>query len=68
MAEIQTLSYKDLASDRQTVAAVQTLKAILAHASKGEPDCIMRVNDSKGGLGLYRVSKPKLDVLYAAKA
>ena len=65
LAEIQKLSYNDLAADRQTVAAVQALEAILDHAAKGEPDCIVRVNDKHGGLVLYRPSHPDPKVLYS---
>jgi D-galacturonate reductase len=54
LAEMQSLAYNDLAADRQSVAAVQALEAILDHHAKGEPDCVVRVNDSKGGLVLYR--------------
>ena len=65
LAEVQKLSYNDLASDRQTVAAVQALEAILTHAASGEPDCVVRVNDSSGGLVLYRPGSDEPQVLYA---
>ena len=64
LAEMQMLSYNDLASDRQTVAAVQALEAILAHAARGEPDCVVRVNGSDGGLVLYRPGRNEPEVLY----
>lgn len=53
LASVQALTYNDLAADRQTVAAVQALEAILAKQAQGEPDCVVRVNDSRGGLVLY---------------
>ena len=65
LAEVQKLSYNDLASDRQTVAAVQALEAILAHAANGEPDCVVRVNDARGGLVLYRPGSDDPEVLYS---
>lgn len=65
--EMQSLGYNDLAADRQTVAAVQALEAILARHAAGEPDCVVRVNDAKGGLVLYRPGKGEPDVLYAGK-
>lgn len=65
--EIQSLAYNDLAADRQTVAAVQALEAILARHAAGEPDCIVRVNDTKGGLVLYRPGKAEPEVLYSGK-
>ncbi len=60
----RSLGYNDLAADRQVVAAVQALEAILAHASSGQPDGVVRVNDKAGGLALYLpgVAQPK--VLY----
>jgi hypothetical protein len=58
------LAYNDLASDRQTVATVQSLEAILAHHAAGEPDCVVRVNDEHGGLVLYRPGSSKAEVLY----
>ncbi|MFO0919243.1 MAG: Gfo/Idh/MocA family oxidoreductase [Planctomycetaceae bacterium] len=61
---VQSLAYNDLAADRQTVAAVQALEAILARHAAGEPDCVVRVNDAKGGLVLYRPGKEQAEVLY----
>lgn len=65
--EIQQLAYNELAADRQTVAAVQALEAILAHAANGEPDCVVRVNGADGGLVLYRPGSNHAEVLYAPK-
>jgi predicted dehydrogenase len=64
LAEMRRLGYNDLAADRQTVAAVQALEAILERAHCGEPDCIVRVNDRRGGLVLYRPGAPEPEVLY----
>lgn len=64
LAEIQALSYNDLSSDRQSVAAVQALEAILDYHAKGEPDCVVRVNDRHGGLVLYRPGSAEPVVLY----
>lgn len=64
LAEVQALSYNDLAADRQSVAAVQALEAILEYHAKGEPDCVVRVNDTHGGLVLYRPGRPDPVVLY----
>jgi len=65
--EMQSLGYNDLASDRQTVAAVQALEAILAHHAAGEPDCVVRVNYGNGGLVLYRPGQPEPEVLYTGQ-
>ncbi len=67
LAEVQKLSYNDLAADRQTVAAVQALEAILEHAAKGEPDCVVRVNGSGGGLVLSQPGSAEPEILYAPK-
>ena len=67
LAEMQALGYNDLAADRQTVAAVQALEAILDHHVAGEPDCVVRVNDALGGLVLYRPGKAEPVVLYEGK-
>ena len=67
LAEMQALSYNDLAADRQSVAAVQALEAILEYHANGEPDCVVRVNDPKGGLVLYRPGHAGLVVLYAGR-
>ncbi|WLD14712.1 Gfo/Idh/MocA family protein [Planctellipticum variicoloris] len=64
LAAMQKLGYNDLAADRQTVAAVQALEAILDHHVSGEPDCVVRVNDVNGGLVLYRPGKVEPVVLY----
>ncbi|MEZ6046045.1 MAG: Gfo/Idh/MocA family oxidoreductase [Planctomycetaceae bacterium] len=65
LAEMQQLDYNELTADRQTVATVQALEAILEWAAAGEPDCIVRVNDPKGGLVLYRPGVAEPEVLYA---
>lgn len=65
LQEMRSLSYNDLHSDRQTVAAVQALEAILAKAAVGQSDCVVRVNDSRGGLVLYTPGSPEAEVLYA---
>ncbi len=67
LEEIRQLSYNDLAADRQTVAAVQALEAILAHAANGEPDCVVRVDGPHGGLVLYRPGSNEPEVLYGPR-
>jgi D-galacturonate reductase len=61
---LRLLAYNDLTADRQVVAAVQALEALLARAADGEPDCVVRVNTDEGGLVLYRPGQTKADVLY----
>jgi predicted dehydrogenase len=64
LQQVQTLSYNDLAADRQVVAAVAALEAVLERQAAGEPDCVVRVNDPQGGLVLYRPGSAEPDVLY----
>jgi D-galacturonate reductase len=64
LEEICRLGYNDLSADRQTVAAVQALEALLERQAQGEPDCVVRVNDPQGGLVLYRPGSAKPTVLY----
>jgi predicted dehydrogenase len=64
LAQMQQLTYNDLAADRQTVAAVQALEAILARHHHGRPDCVVRVNGPHGGLVLYEPGSNNPEVLY----
>jgi D-galacturonate reductase len=66
LVEMEQLAYNDLAADRQTVAAVQGLEAILDRQHHGRPDCVVRVNDPHGGLVLYEPGSSTPEVLYAA--
>jgi D-galacturonate reductase len=64
LSEMQSLDYNDLTADRQTVATVQALEAILEKAANGVPDCVVRVNDKNGGLVLYEPGSSEHEVLY----
>jgi hypothetical protein len=67
LEEIRQLQYNDLAADRQTVAAVQALEAILERQARGERDCVVRVNDRHGGLVLYRPGSSEPTILYSGQ-
>lgn len=67
LEDMRRLSYNELANDRQTVAAVQALEAILEQHRLGEPDCVVRVNDPQGGLVLYRPGSAQSHVLYEGR-
>ena len=67
VADTLTCAYNDLAADRQSVAAVQALEAILDAHAKGEPDCVVRINDPKGGLVMYRPGVSEPTVLYSGR-
>jgi D-galacturonate reductase len=67
LAAARELAYNDLASDRQTVAAVEAMEAILARHAAGQPDCVVRVNHPAGGLVLLAPGKNEPEVLYAGR-
>ena len=67
LAVARDLGYNDLSADRQVVAAVQALEAILDRAAGGQPDCVVRVNDEHGGLVLYHPGTAEHDVLYGGR-
>lgn len=64
LQQVRALTYNDLNADRQVVAAVQALEAILARAAAGQPDCVVRVNDARGGLVLCVPGCNEVEVLY----
>jgi predicted dehydrogenase len=53
LEEMRGLAYNDVSADRQVVAAIQAMEAILARRAAGQPDCVVRVNEDRGGLVLY---------------
>lgn len=61
----RSLAYNDLAADRQVVAAVQAMEAILAKHSAGTPDCVVYVNHNAGGLALFSPGSGVAEVLYS---
>lgn len=64
LAEVASLTYNDLSADRQVVAAVQALEAILDRAARGQPDAVVRVDGPDGGLVLYHPGSASPEVLY----
>jgi predicted dehydrogenase len=65
LVRARELTYNDLSADRQTVAAVQAMEAILAAHALGEPGGVVRVNSPAGGLALFLPGRAEPDVLYA---
>ncbi|HVX14203.1 MAG TPA: Gfo/Idh/MocA family oxidoreductase [Pirellulales bacterium] len=61
------LSYNDLSADRQTVAAVQAMEAILARHAGGTPNCVVEYTDS-GSLVLLEPGREQKHVLYEPTA
>jgi len=67
LAQARTLAYNDVSADRQTVATVEAMEAILARHAAGTPNCLVNVNDPRGGLVLYRPGSAEGEVLYHGK-
>ena len=67
LASVRKLNYNDLSADRQTVATVQALEAILARQVAGIANCVVNVNDKHGGLVLYSPGSAEPEVLYSGK-
>ena len=61
------LAYNDVSADRQTVAAVQAMEAILARHAAGTPNCVVEVDHPKGGLVLLTPGSSAAEVLYPGK-
>jgi len=67
LAAARQLTYNDVSADRQVVAAVQAMEAILARHAAGTPNCIVQVDDSRGGLVLMAPGRAEAEVLYEGK-
>ncbi|MFP6613086.1 MAG: Gfo/Idh/MocA family oxidoreductase [Pirellulales bacterium] len=64
LSELRGLTYNDVSADRQVVAAVQAMEAILAKHAEGVPNCVVNVNDEAGGLVLAPPGAEEREVLY----
>jgi D-galacturonate reductase len=60
----QALAYNDLAADRNVVAAVQALEAILRHHAEGRPGGMVTVNSPRPGLWLWLPGRGEPIALY----
>jgi D-galacturonate reductase len=67
LAQMRALAYNDITADRNCVAIVQALEAILARAANGVSSCVVKVNTPAGGLVLYEPENPKPLVLYEGR-
>ena len=61
---VRSLRYNDLSADRQVVAAVQAMEAVLEQAAQGRPDGVVRI-DAKGGMTLQLPGRAEPVVLYS---
>lgn len=67
LRQMRALTYNDLSADRNCVAIVQAMEAILERASAGVTGCIVKVNGSEGGLALYEPGNAKPTILYPGR-
>lgn len=65
--QMRALAYNDLTADRNCVAIVQALEAILARAARGASGCVVRVNTPAGGLVLLEPGNAEPLVLYEGR-
>src|SRR5262249_39378437 len=65
--DARRLTYNDVSSDRQTVAAVQAMEAILAKHVSRTPNCVVEVDHKLGGLVLLTPGKSEPEVLYPGR-
>jgi D-galacturonate reductase len=67
LAQMRALAYNDVTTDRNCVAIVQALEAILARAVAGVPGCVVKVNTTAGGLVLSEPGNATPLVLYEGR-
>jgi predicted dehydrogenase len=67
LARMRALAYNDLSADRNTVAIVQAMEAILRRAAQGQPGCVVEVNGPRGGLALFAPGCAEAAVLHAPR-
>jgi D-galacturonate reductase len=65
--QMRALAYNDLSADRNCVAIVQALEAILAKAAQGVPGCLVKVNGPDCGLALYEPGNAMPRELYPGR-
>lgn len=63
----RALAYNDISAERQTVAAVEAMEAILARHAAGQPNCVVEVDSARGGLVLYCPGRSEPEVLYSGR-
>jgi D-galacturonate reductase len=64
LAQMRALHYNDVSADRNVVAIVQSMEALLERQAQGHPGCIVQVNGPHGGLALLTPGKAEVEVLY----
>src|SRR5262249_22167317 len=64
LERMRGLPYNDVSADRNVVAMVQALEAILGRHAAGQPGSIVEVNSAQGGLLLRAPGQAESVVLY----
>lgn len=64
---MRRLTYNDVSADRNTVAIVQAMEALLQQHAAGKPGCLVEVNGTDGGLVLRISGQAKPVVLYPGR-
>jgi predicted dehydrogenase len=64
LERMRALAYNDVSADRNTVAVVQALEAILQRQANGQPGSMVEVNAAEGGLVLRVPGRGEPVVLY----
>jgi predicted dehydrogenase len=67
LSAARKLDYNDVSADRQVVAAVQAMEAILARHAAGTPNCIVEIDHKLGGLVLLAPGRSETEVLYPGR-
>ncbi|MBM3993706.1 MAG: Gfo/Idh/MocA family oxidoreductase [Planctomycetes bacterium] len=67
LSAMRGLTYNDVSADRNTVAIVQAMEALLFRQAAGQPGCVVEVNTPRGGLVLLTPGKSEATVLYAER-
>jgi predicted dehydrogenase len=67
LEEMRALAYNDLSADRNTIAVVQAMEAILKEHAAGRPGCAVTVNGEHGGLVLWRPGRADPTVLFVGR-
>jgi hypothetical protein len=67
LEQMRSLAYNDLSADRNTVAVVQAMEAILDRYAKGKPASIVEVNGARNGLVQTFPGQTDFEILYPAE-
>src|SRR5262249_3946569 len=65
LAQMNALAYNDLATDRDTVAVIQALEALLEQQAHGARPGVVEVNGAHGGLELWTPGQAEPAILYS---